>query len=135
MSASSEITPYRTALKPADITPLGDRVLVRHLSHQEKIGAIFIPPVAQEKATYTHNQGYVFRGVVVAVGAGCDYIERLNKAATRWVKRRMPCVVPPSVKVGDVILFERRRESELILDGEMYTLCHDDQSILAVEGE
>lgn len=130
---TNEVTPYRTSLNPAEIIPLGDRVLVRHLSHQEKIGAIFIPQNAQEQATYTKDQGFVFRGVVVAVGAGVDYIERLNAKATAWERRYLSEPVPIDVKVGDVILFERRREAELILDDVMHSIIHEEQSILGVE--
>lgn len=128
----SKFQPYvvRTDMLPEHLRPLGDRVLIRHFSHQEKIGSLFIPEIAQEQATYTKNQGFLFRGVVVAVGDGATYVDRQKRG--QWVKRRTSVLLKPDVKPGDVVLFERRREAEIDWNGEVYTLCHCEQSIMAV---
>lgn len=45
---------------------------------------------------------------------------------------RVPVVIPPQCKPGDVVVYDRRRSEELILNGERFQLSHAEQSVLAV---
>lgn len=131
-AAESKFQPYsQPQFLPEHLRPLGDRVLIRHLSHAEKIGSIIIPEISREKSTYTKNEGFLFRGVVVAVGGGANYLDRLRRG--RWVKVPTSVPITPDVAVGDIVLFERRREAEVAFNGEMFSLVSDSQSIMAIE--
>ncbi|OHA85171.1 MAG: co-chaperone GroES [Candidatus Yonathbacteria bacterium RIFOXYC1_FULL_52_10] len=93
------------------IIPLGDRVLVKPLSADDKKTAsgIIIPDtVSQEKPE---------QGTVVAVGAG-----RVNDDGK---------AIPVSVKVGDTIIFSKYGPDEIKVDGEEYYILGE-SSILAV---
>lgn len=93
------------------IIPLGDRVLVKPLSADDKKTAsgIIIPDtVSQEKPE---------QGTVVAVGAG-----RTNDEGK---------TVPVAVKVGDRIIFSKYGPDEIKVDGEEYYILGE-SSILAV---
>lgn len=129
----------RVGVRVEEVRPLGDCVLVEHLPLKERDGEIVLPESARAGATYTFGQGYVFRGRVVAVGPGANYVERLRKgngvSREHWVKRSLSVVVAPSVKVGDEVLFERRSEAEFVLGGVVHTMLHEEQSILGVVEE
>jgi chaperonin GroES len=64
------------------LRPLHDRVLVKRLEIEERIGSIIVPEKARVKAQ---------RGEVIAVGRG----ERTKKGV----------ILDPGVKKGDIILF------------------------------
>lgn len=78
-------------LRPHEIKPKGDKVLIRHHPDDAKIGSIIVPDVAK---TSTHC------GTVLAVGPG-----------RRVMRHRRPTseLEPPEVKVGDVVLFDDHR--------------------------
>ncbi len=75
--------------------PLHDRVLVRRLEEDEKVGSIIIPDTAKEKPS---------QGEVVAVGSGARGDD--NE------------IVPMDVKAGDKILFGKWSGTEVKVDGE-----------------
>ncbi|NJM36231.1 MAG: co-chaperone GroES [Rhodomicrobium sp.] len=75
--------------------PLHDRVLVRRLEEDEKIGSIIIPDTAKEKPQ---------RGEVIAVGAGARNDDGK--------------IVALDVKKGDKILFGKWSGSEVKINGE-----------------
>ncbi|MEQ8177818.1 MAG: co-chaperone GroES [Amphiplicatus sp.] len=75
--------------------PLHDRVLVRRIEEDEKVGSIIIPDTAKEKPQ---------RGEVIAVGAGA--------------RNEDGKVVALDVKKGDKILFGKWSGSEVKIDGE-----------------
>ncbi|MEQ8750475.1 MAG: co-chaperone GroES, partial [Amphiplicatus sp.] len=75
--------------------PLHDRVLVRRIEENEKVGSIIIPDTAKEKPQ---------RGEVIAVGAGA--------------RNEDGKVVALDVKKGDKILFGKWSGSEVKIDGE-----------------
>ncbi|MEO0879791.1 MAG: co-chaperone GroES [Pseudomonadota bacterium] len=75
--------------------PLHDRVLVRRLDEDEKVGSIIIPDSAKEKPS---------QGEVVAVGSGARGDD--NE------------IVPMDVKAGDKILFGKWSGTEVKIDGE-----------------
>ncbi|NPV48072.1 MAG: co-chaperone GroES [Armatimonadetes bacterium] len=92
------------------LQPLGDRVLVKPLSAEEKTaGGIILPEKAQEKPR---------EGEVVAVGPG--------KLLDSGERRAM------SVKVGDVVVYSEFGGTEVSHEGEDYLLI-DEGSILAVK--
>ncbi len=75
--------------------PLHDRVLVRRLEEDEKVGSIIIPDTAKEKPQ---------RGEILAVGPGARGDD--NE------------LVPLDVKKGDRVLFGKWSGSEVKIDGE-----------------
>jgi len=75
--------------------PLHDRVLVRRIEEDEKVGSIIIPDTAKEKPQ---------QGEVLAVGAGA--------------RGEDGKIIPPDVKKGDKILFGKWSGSEVKIDGE-----------------
>ncbi len=91
------------------IRPLGDRVLVKRVSEQEKTkGGIVLPDTAKEKPQ---------RGEVVAVGEG-----KLTDDGKR---------IPMNVKVGDKVIFAKYAGTEIELDDEEYLLMSE-SDILAI---
>lgn len=98
------------------IRPLGDRVVVRPLTEEEKgtksPSGIIIPDTAKEERPE--------QGVVVAVGDG------------KWNEdgdKRMPM----SVKVGDRVVFSKYGYDEVKMNGTEYYLVAE-SNILAVIG-
>ena len=75
--------------------PLHDRVVVRRIDEDSKVGSIIIPDTAKEKPQ---------QGEVLAVGPGARNEEGK--------------IVPLDVKKGDKILFGKWSGSEVKLDGE-----------------
>jgi len=90
------------------LRPLGDRVLVRLVKEEEKVGSIVIPDTAKEKPT---------QGIIEAAG---------NGALDPKGKRR-----PMHVKPGDRILFGRYAGTEVRLESEEYMVLRE-TDILAV---
>jgi chaperonin GroES len=90
------------------LKPLGDRVLVRLVKEEEKIGSIIIPDTAKEKPT---------QGIIEAVGDGV-----LDAKGRR---RNM------QVKSGDRILFGRYAGTDVRLENEEYMVLRE-TDILAV---
>ena len=75
--------------------PLHDRVLVRRLEEDEKVGSIIIPDTAKEKPQ---------QGEVLAVGAGA--------------RGEDGKIFPLDVKKGNKILFGKWSGTEVKIDGE-----------------
>jgi chaperonin GroES len=93
----------------AKIKPLYDKVLVERLQADEKTaGGILLPDTAKEKPT---------EGRVVRTGSG-----RVTDDGT---------TVPPSVKVGDRVLFGSYAGTDIKADGKEYLIL-DESEILAV---
>lgn len=90
--------------------PLDDRVLVQPIAPDDKIGMIQLPATAQEKST---------KGVVVSVGPG-----RVYDSGVR---------VAPTVKKGNVVLFERYSGTELKIAGEVYKVLRESELLLVEE--
>jgi chaperonin GroES len=90
------------------LRPLGDRVLIRFIEGEEKVGSIIIPDTVKEKPT---------QGLVEAVGGG-----RLNEKGER---------TPMQVKPGDKVLFGRYAGTEVRLGDADYMVLHETE-ILAV---
>ena len=75
--------------------PLHDRVLVRRIEEDEKVGSIIIPDTAKEKPS---------QGEVISCGTGARGDD--NE------------IVPMDVKAGDKILFGKWSGTEVKVDGE-----------------
>ena len=94
------------------VVPMGDRVLIKPLSAEESATTtsfgILIPDTAKEKPE---------QGTVVAVGPG-------KKADDGKV-------VPPSVKVGDRVMFSKYGYDEIKVGGVEYFILPE-SSILAI---
>jgi len=95
----------------SNITPLGDRVLVKPISKDEKksVSGIIIPETIDKEKPE--------QGKVVAVGEG---------RTTDDGK-----VIPVRVKKGDVVIFSKYGPDEIKVDGEEYYILSE-SSILAV---
>ena len=75
--------------------PLHDRVLVRRIEEDEKVGSIIIPDSAKEKPS---------QGEVLACGNGARGDDNQ--------------IIPLDVKAGDKILFGKWSGTEVKIDGE-----------------
>ena len=94
---------------PTNVTPLGDKILVRRLQAEEKTaGGIVLPDTAKEKPK---------EGKVIAVGSG-----KLLENGRRNTFQ---------VKKGDRILFASYAGTEVKIDGEEYLLMPE-EDVLAV---
>ncbi len=90
------------------LKPLGDRVILRFVDAEERVGSIVIPDTAKEKPT---------QGIVEAVGDG-----RLDEKGVR---------VPMQVKPGDKVIFGRYAGTQVRLNNEDLMIVHETE-ILAV---
>lgn len=92
------------------LRPLGDHVLVKPLSKEEKTeGGIYLPDTAKEKPQ---------EGEVVAVGQG-----RMFDNGTR---------VAPEVKAGDKVIFSKYGGTEFKIEDEEYLIMREND-ILAIK--
>lgn len=92
------------------LRPLGDHVLVKPLSKEEKTeGGIYLPDTAKEKPQ---------EGEVVAVGQG-----RMLDNGTR---------VTPEVKAGDKVIFSKYGGTEFKVEDEEYLIMREND-ILAIK--
>ena len=95
--------------KTTNVTPLGDRVLVKRVQADDKTkGGIILPDTAKEKPR---------EGVVMAVGLG--------KLLDSGERQRL------SVKKKDRVLFSSYAGSEIKLDGKEMLILGEDE-ILAI---
>ena len=86
------------------LKPIGDRIIVQRLGSVERTkSGLYLPDSAQEKPQ---------EGKVVAVGSG----RTLNNGK----------VVPPSVKVGERIIFSKYSGSEITVEDKEYVFLSED---------
>lgn len=91
------------------LKPVGDRVLVKPFSEEEKTpGGIVLPDTAKERPQW---------GEVKAVGQG------------KWDNGER---VPMEVKEGDVVVFAKYGGTEIKIDGEEYLILRE-SDILAIK--
>ncbi|MEE2690601.1 MAG: co-chaperone GroES [Pseudomonadota bacterium] len=90
--------------------PLHDRVLVRRIEEDEKVGSIIIPDTAKEKPQ---------RGEVIAVGPGARNDDGK--------------VVALDVKKGDKILFGKWSGSEVKINGEELLIMKESDILGIIE--
>lgn len=90
--------------------PLADRVIIEPLPKEEKTASgIVIPDNSKEKP---------IQGKVIAVGPG-----KIENGKT----------VPPEVKVGDQVIFNKYAGTEIKMDGKEYLFMRE-SDILAIVG-
>lgn len=99
-------------LNQMKLTPLNDYIAVIEVSKPAKVGALFIPETAKSSETFR-------RGEVVGVGAG-----RVSISGER---------VPPSVKIGDIVVFEKSSGIKLSFPERIYFLLGEDSVLAKVE--
>ena len=88
----------------SQITPIGDRVLVKHLEEKEQVrGGIIIPDAAKEKPQEAE---------VIALGTG----KKDESGKTQAFE----------VKVGDRVLISKYGGTEVKIDDEKFTLVRED---------
>ena len=92
------------------IKPIGDRVLIRYVEAEEKVGSIVIPDTAKEKPQ---------QGRVLAVGPG----RRDDQGE----------VHPPDVRPGDKVLFAKYAGTEIKIDGEDRVILREEDVLAIVE--
>jgi chaperonin GroES len=90
--------------------PLYDRVLIKRLDADEKVGGLFIPESAKEKPLH---------GEVVAVGPGA----RLDDGNTRT----------PAVKTGDRVLFGKYAGDDVQVDGSKHLIMRESEILALIE--
>ncbi|MGF1545269.1 MAG: co-chaperone GroES [Parvularculaceae bacterium] len=90
--------------------PLHDRVLVRRVDEDEKVGSIIIPDTAKEKPQ---------QGEIIAVGPGARDDDGK--------------VVALDVKAGDRILFGKWSGTEVKIDGEDLLIMKESDVLGIVE--
>jgi chaperonin GroES len=79
----------------SEFKPLADRVAVKLVAHEEKIGSIIIPDTAKERPV---------QGEVISVGSGSrDHAGNL---------------IPLEVKVGDIVLFGKWSGTEVKVNNQ-----------------
>lgn len=94
----------------AKFTPLGDRVLVRRVDSESKVGSIFLPDTAREKPQ---------EGIVIAVGRGKTLEDGTVKAL--------------DVKTGDRVLFGKFAGTEIQLNNEPHQIMREDEILGVIE--
>jgi chaperonin GroES len=90
--------------------PLYDRVLIKRIDAEEKVGGLFIPESAKEKP---------LEGEVIAVGPGA----RLDDGNTR----------APAVKAGDRILFGKYSGDEVQVNGTKHLIMRESEILALIE--
>ena len=144
------------SIRGAGMRPMGDFVLVRAIPPEP--GAILNPNLVKTgdgRYKDDNRRRGLRRGRVVVVGPG-DKVERVRcgtcglkftRQPNEWDATRegYPCrcggIAPEAgsagrhvmhVRVGEEVVYPRVPANEIIIDGEEYTLCHEEQHILAV---
>ncbi len=144
-------------IDPSQIKLLSDRCLIQDLPQDdERRGLIYIPDSAKQDGV--GKQGLLRIGKVIAVGAGDRFLEH-GLDAQGVLRRtlitapclhdgyglpdappcsmcdedgRIPVTVPAQCSPGDTVLYDRRRECEIYINGLRYCIVHAEQSVLAV---
>lgn len=86
------------------IWPLGDRVVIKEIETQDKIGSIYVPDSAKQKPTI---------GEVIAVGSGTfDHFGEKEGVNGKYFCRPMSCVV------GDKVIYGKYSGVEVEVAGD-----------------
>ncbi len=166
---------------PSTIRLLQDRLLIRDLGEDERVGSIWIPQTAAERGV--GGGGRYRLGIVVATGPGNAFIEAgvddegfvrrrliqkpceactgtgrqsFNIREYQWVwcpecnpdgtydfmeglnggpPSMAPIRVPCECKVGDKVIYDRRREAEVYFWGLRFTMCYEEQAVMCIVKE
>ena len=94
------------------VRPLGDKVLVKRATPQEKTDAgIFLPESAKDRPK---------EGKILELGSG-----RLNKETGNYI--------PFTVKKGDRVLFSSYAGTEIKIEGEEHLILREDEVLGIIE--
>src|SRR5439155_8642054 len=94
-----------------NLTPLHDRVIVKHIEEKETVkGGIIIPDTAKEKPQ---------EGEVIAVGAG---------------RREKGELIPLDVKPGDRVLFGKYSGNDIKVDDQEYLIIKEYEILAKISG-
>ena len=93
------------------IKPLGDRILIKPLEQEEKVGGIIIPDTAQKEKPQ--------EGEVIAVGPG----RVLDSGELQ----------PVSVSVGSKVLYGKYSPTEIKYGDEEYLIVREDDILAVIE--
>lgn len=94
------------------VRPLGDRVTLREIKREEKIGSLYIPNNASD-------QSPTRKAKIIAVGPGKVVDGKL---------------LEPRVKEGETVLFGKYSGTELDVEGEKIIVCREEDLLGVVEG-
>ena len=128
-SIFDEVSQRVDHIQPRKIRPIYDRVLVQDIPEDDsRRGSLWIPETCRDQST-------IRRGLVIAVGKGDKFLEtgfdKMRKVVRKPVQNTRGRI-PMSVRPGDTILYNRRREAEFFIQGERYSLIHEEQSAYAL---
>ncbi len=126
----------------SDLALLADQVLVKPLRQVERFerkspsGLLFLP----DQPERDRKREFFWEGLVVAVGPGdrWNYGKPRDDGPNRPPYRPVVAMhdgserFPMHVKPGDHILYDRRPWGDIVLDGQEYTVLHEEQHIAAV---
>lgn len=118
---------------PKSIRLQRDRCLIQDIPDADRIGSIWVPEVAK-------GLEQLRQGIIIAIGPGDNCIEtvadqRRTRSDGGVPLRGQSCDhstgrMPMSVGPGDLVLYNRRDESEIFIDGTTFDLVYEEQSIL-----
>lgn len=91
------------------LRPLQDRIVVKQLAEETRVGLIELPDTGKEKP---------LRGTVLAVGRGTYRDGQL---------------VVPDINVGDIVIFGKYSGTEIEYKLEKYLILREDEIFVAVE--
>ena len=153
---------YSYVTAPESIRPIYDRCLVRDIPDAEFQGSIVIPESARNNdsglrlgivVAVGNGDRWLEKGFrpgaseprrAAVVVCECGHHEKMHDRygcglITGEAEDTVVCEcatfnprLPMEVEPGDKICYDRRRECELFIDGERYSLIHQEQSIFAV---
>jgi chaperonin GroES len=92
------------------LRPLYDRVLIKRIEAENKIGGLFIPDSAKEKP---------LEGMVISVGIGTS----MDDGSVR----------PTVVSAGDRVLFGKYAGDEIKVDGETLMIMRESEILAKIE--
>lgn len=149
-------------LQPEQIQPILDRVLVRDVAEVEKVGLLFIPQTAKEQGIGKNGlyrrgvvvsvgpgdkfkelgfseSGMLRRKRVTCPGCSgsCNQFLRADGFVEDCA---FPCRcdgtglgrLPIQVKIGDMVIYDRFKQSEITIKGVRHSLINLEQAIFAV---
>ncbi len=154
---------YRQALDwdPLRIRLIEDRLLIRDVPDEKEINGLVVPDNIE---TGVGKNGLYRIGIIVATGPGNKFIEvgtegygEDMRVIRRKITRRcgacefLKCdagcnctlcdgtgrediTVPCTCKPGDRVIYERRKEAEVFIDGVRYGLVYEEQAVLMILG-
>lgn len=122
-----ETSQWLKGINPKRIRPIYDRCLIQDQPEDDsRRGSLWIPESCRDLTQ-------IRCGLVISAGLGDKYSEHGIDPRTREVRRKpLEKRLPMSVEAGDRVLYNRRREAEFFINGNRYSLIHEEQSCFAL---